>query len=92
MNERMKKISPWLFTVILGVVAILFSVFAIQQEYDLDEAHKTIHELQDQLKAAQARAVTAEEKAEQNAREAEVQRELAQEALKQMQANSKRKK
>jgi hypothetical protein len=89
MNETRKKINPWVFTLLLGVVTILFSVFAIQQEYDLDEAHKTIHELQDQLKVAQATAEAAVARAAQSAIEAERQRRLAEEALQQMQANLK---
>ena len=60
MSEPKRKFNPWVATVIVGVVAILFSVFAFQQEAELIEARKEVDRLKMELNEMEKRAQKAE--------------------------------
>lgn len=49
MSEKKRKINPWVPVVVMGVVAILFSVYAVQSQSDLLDAKKEIEQLKSQV-------------------------------------------
>ena len=54
MSENKRRLNPWIFIVILGVIAILFSVFAVQSQSELNNAQtelKNVQEENQKLKA-----------------------------------------
>ena len=48
MSEK-KKINLWVPIVVMGVIAILFSVFAFQAQVDLQTAQKEMEKMKNQL-------------------------------------------
>lgn len=48
MSENKGRFNPWVPTVILGVVAVLFSFYALQSQTDLQDARKEIERLENQ--------------------------------------------
>ena len=48
MSEK-KKINLWVPVVVMGVIAILFSVFAFQSQVDLQAAQKEMEQMKNQL-------------------------------------------
>ena len=48
MSENKRRVNPWVPAVVLGVVAILFSVYAVQSQTDLVDAKKEIEQLKGQ--------------------------------------------
>ena len=49
MSEKKRKINPWVPVVVMGVVAILFSVYAFQSQSDLLDAKKEMEQLKNQV-------------------------------------------
>lgn len=78
--EDKKRMNPWVPALIMGVVAILFSFYALQIQSDLQDARKEIEQLKTQ-------AVECEKRAEEQQQRAVVEIELARrEAERAMQA------
>lgn len=51
MSENKRRMNPWVATVILGVIAILFSVYAVQSQSELEDARKENLQLKTQVEA-----------------------------------------
>lgn len=49
MEEKKKRMNPWVPAVIMGVVAILFSFYALQSQSDLQDARVEIERLNTQV-------------------------------------------
>ena len=49
MSEDKSRFNPWVPTIILGVVAVLFSFYALQSQTDLQDARKEILQLENQV-------------------------------------------
>lgn len=49
MSENKKPFSPWIPTVILGVVTILFSFYALQEQTEAIEEAKRIEKLEGEV-------------------------------------------
>jgi len=73
MSEHKRRMNPWVPAVILGVVAMLFSVYAIQSQTEAVDAQKKVEQLEQQLILCQK---TAEEQA-QHAQAAQVMAQAA---------------
>ena len=87
MSESKRKFNPWIATVIMGVITILFSMFAFQQQSEMIEARKEIEQLKRDLVTAQQRAEVAEKtltaeklKLEQAIIDAQIAKEVAESA------------
>ena len=49
MSENKKRVSPWVFTVFLGVAVILFAFYAVQSQSELVETKKELEQLKTQI-------------------------------------------
>ena len=76
MKEK-KGMNPWVFTAVIGVLAILFSVFGMQQQTEALEAREEVKQLKMQLEVANNRAAELERAAMQNRKLAEEQTQRA---------------
>ena len=76
MKEK-KGMNPWVFTAVIGVLAILFSVFGMQQQTEALEAREEVKQLKMQLEVANNRAAEQERAAMQNRKLAEEQTQRA---------------
>ena len=76
MKEK-KGMNPWVFTAAIGVLAILFSVFGMQQQTEALEAREEVKQLKMQLEVANNRAAEQERAAMQNRKLAEEQTQRA---------------
>lgn len=56
MEEKKKRMNPWVPAVIIGVLAILFSFYALQIQSDLQDARKEIEQLKVQTIECEKRA------------------------------------
>ncbi len=56
MEEKKKRMNPWVPAVIIGVLAILFSFYALQIQSDLQDARKEIEQLKVQIVECERRA------------------------------------
>ena len=52
MSENKKRVSPWVFTVFLGVAVVLFAFYAVQSQSDLVESKKELDQLRTQVEDA----------------------------------------
>ena len=90
MEEKKKRMNPWVPAVIMGVVAILFSFYALQIQSDLQDARKEIEQLKSQVAEAVTNAEMQAAMASKNAMEAQRQNQIAVEALWQAEENCKK--
>lgn len=90
MSENKRRMNPWVPAVIIGVIAILFSFYALQIQSDLQDARKEIEQLKSQVTEAVKNAEMQAARADKNAMEAQRQNEIAVEALKQAEENCKK--
>ena len=70
MEDQKKGFSPWIITVLLGVIAILFSVFGFQQQGELQEAQQMIVQLREEVMLARMEAENMRGLSEKSAAEA----------------------
>src|SRR4051812_910214 len=56
MSEK-KPMTTWVPTIVMGVVAILFSVYALQEQTELQRANKDMEQLKTDLGACQQQLV-----------------------------------
>jgi hypothetical protein len=82
MSAESKKVSPWIFTVILGVVTILFALLALQSEVQLIDKKKEVEQLKGELNASRKFAEEMRAEANISKTEAEHQRMIAEELMK----------
>ncbi len=86
MSEHKRRVHVWVPTVILGVVALLFSVYAIQSQTEAQDAQEKIEQLEQQLvqcqKVAEEQARNAQMQMVQAAGEAAMARKLLEECQK----------
>ncbi len=57
MDEKKNRLNPWAITLIMGVIAVLFSVFGFQQQSELKSARVKLEKLiiaDQQIRAAAA--------------------------------------
>ena len=90
MEEKKKRMNPWVPAVIMGVVAILFSFYALQSQSDLQDARVEIERLKSQVTDAVKNAEMQAEMARANAMEAQRQNQIAVDALRQAEENCKK--
>ncbi len=90
MEEKKKRMNPWVPAVIMGVVVILFSFYALQIQSDLQDARKEIEQLKSQVAEAVKNAEMQAAMASKNAMEAQRQNQIAVEALRQAEENCKK--
>ena len=63
MEEKKKRMNPWVPAVIIGVLAILFSFYALQIQSDLQDARKEIEQLKVQTVECERRAEEQQQRA-----------------------------
>ena len=90
MEEKKKRMNPWVPAVIIGVLAILFSFYALQIQSDLQDARKEIEQLKSQVTEAVKNAEMQAVMASRNAIEAQLQNQIAVEARRQAEENCKK--
>ena len=90
MEEKKKRMNPWVPAVIMGVVAILFSFYALQSQSDLQDARVEIERLKSQVTDAVKNAEMQAAMARANAMEAQRQNQIAVDALRQAEENCKK--
>ncbi len=90
MDEKKKRMNPWVPAVIMGVVAILFSFYALQLQSDLQDARVEIERLKSQVTDAVKNAEMQAAMARANAMEAQRQNQIAVDALRQAEENCKK--
>ena len=82
MSAESKRVSPWIYTVILGVVTILFALLALQSEAQFIDAKKEVEQLKGELDASRKFAEQMQEEAGKHKTEAEHQKMIAEELMK----------
>lgn len=83
MSENKKPFSPWIPTVILGVVTILFSFYALQEQSEAIDEAKKIENLEKEVTNWKREAELQKEAALKSQAEAEAQRMACEAARKQ---------
>ena len=63
MEEKKKRMDPWVPAVIIGVLAILFSFYGLQLQSDLQDARKEIERLKVQTVECERRAEEQQQRA-----------------------------
>ncbi len=91
MSEKKRKVNPWVPVVVMGVVAILFSVYAFQSQMDVMEAKKEMEQLKGQMVACQKEAETQQRLASNARRSAQAEVEKVNQELEDCKKNNKRK-
>jgi hypothetical protein len=82
MSTAKSGFNPWIATVILGVVTILFSLLSLQSQTELISERKQVLKMKNELELAQKTAEQQFEMAERNQQEAVKQYEIAVETQK----------
>ena len=90
-EKRKRKFNPWPTIVVLGLVVILFAVFALQLQMDLIDADKEIVRLKAEVASVRAMAEKNAEEAMKQSQLGRQQAEMAMEALKECKKSSRKK-
>jgi uncharacterized membrane protein YgaE (UPF0421/DUF939 family) len=89
MSEK-KRMGTWVPTIVMGVVAILFSVYALQEQTELQRARIELENLKTDLTGCQQGLATAEAQTEMAERKKEESLEAARLALAEAEAQYRR--
>ncbi|HWA33936.1 MAG TPA: hypothetical protein VG737_07400 [Cyclobacteriaceae bacterium] len=71
MSEK-KRMTTWVPTIVMGVVAILFSVYALQQQTEVQRAREEMEHLKSDLNSCQQQVTEEEAKVEEALRRAQI--------------------
>ena len=91
MNEKKSKINPWLPVVVMGVVTILFAMYAVQSQTDFQAVQKEMSQLKDQLNGCTNASMKLQKDAEAFAKLMEAENAAARKAAEDCKQSKKRK-
>jgi hypothetical protein len=76
-SEKKRRFNPWVPTIILGVITILFSFYAVQSQADMVDAKKENVRLENELRTCTLEAQRQQKEAQAALEEAKKQTEVA---------------
>ena len=91
MSDKKRKVNPWVPVVVMGVVAILFSVYAFQSQIDLLDSRKEMEQLKSQMLMCQQEAENQQRHASNARRSAQAEGEKVRQELEDCKKSNKRK-
>ncbi len=91
MNEKKTKINRWLPVVVMGVVTILFAMYAVQSQTDFQAVQKEMLQLKAQVNECTNASMKLQQEAEAFAKRMEAENAAARKAAEDCKQSNKRK-